>query len=89
MSDDAGRAEAIRAQIRALVGEYHAAAFTPRSFVPGETPVQVSGRVFGANELQYLVDSGLDFWLTTGRFAAEFERAFAKVMGARHAMRAR
>ena len=86
MSDDAGRAEAIRAQIRALVGDYHAAAFVPRPFVAGETPVPVSGRVFGANELQYLVDSGLDFWLTTGRFAAEFERAFAKVMGARHAM---
>jgi CDP-6-deoxy-D-xylo-4-hexulose-3-dehydrase len=79
-------ADAIRARIRALVAEYHTAAFEEREFVPGETPVPVSGRVFGANELQHLVDSGLDFWLTTGRFAARFERAFAKVMGARHAM---
>jgi CDP-6-deoxy-D-xylo-4-hexulose-3-dehydrase len=86
MSDHAGRAEALRAQIRALVGEYHAAAFTPGPFVPGETPVPVSGRVFGANEVQHLVDAGLDFWLTTGRFATQFERAFARVMGARHAM---
>ena len=31
----------------------------------GETPVPVSGKVFGANEVQHLVDSGLDFWLTT------------------------
>ncbi|MFI5312150.1 MAG: lipopolysaccharide biosynthesis protein RfbH, partial [Gemmatimonadales bacterium] len=83
---DQATADAIRARIGALVAEYHAAAFPSRTFVPGETPVPVSGRVFGASELQHLVDSGLDFWLTTGRFAAQFERAFAKVMGARHAM---
>ena len=80
------RAEAIRAQIRALVAEYHEEAFAPSAFVPGQSAVPVSGRVFGANEVQHLVDSGLDFWLTTGRFAAQFERAFAKVMSARHAM---
>ena len=86
MAEQPSRADAIRAQIRALVAEYHDAAFAPPEFVPGESPVPVSGRVFGANDIQHLVDSGLDFWLTTGRFAARFERAFAKVMGARHAM---
>jgi CDP-6-deoxy-D-xylo-4-hexulose-3-dehydrase len=86
VTEDPARSEAIRARIRALVAEYHDAAFVPRPFIPGETLVPVSGRVFGANELQHLVDSGLDFWLTTGRFAAQFERAFARVMGARHAM---
>lgn len=82
----ADRAEAIRAQIRALVAEYHEAAFAPQPFVPGESPVPVSGRVFGASDVQHLVDAGLDFWLTTGRFAAQFERRFAQVMSARHAM---
>ena len=82
----ADRAEAIRAQIRALVAEYHEAAFAPQPFVPGESPVPVSGRVFGAGDVQHLVDAGLDFWLTTGRFDAQFERRFAQVMGARHAM---
>ena len=86
MTDFATRAGAIRAQIEGLVAEYHAVAFVPQVFVPGETPVPVSGRVFGASEVQHLVNAGLDFWLTTGRFAAQFERAFAKVMGARHAM---
>ena len=66
------RAEAIRAQIRALVAEYHEEAFAPSPFVPGQSAVPVSGRVFGASEVQHLVDSGLDFWLTTGRFAAQF-----------------
>ena len=53
--------------------------------MPGETPVPVSGRVFGAEELQHLVEASLDFWLTTGRFAAQFEREFARFVGVRDA----
>jgi CDP-6-deoxy-D-xylo-4-hexulose-3-dehydrase len=79
-------AEQLRSQILELVGEYFESAFQPRDFVPGETPVPVSGRVFDARELQLLVESGLDFWLTTGRFAAQFERRFAEDFGARHAI---
>lgn len=80
------KSSALRAQILELVGQYYAEAFPAREFVPGETPVPVSGRVFDATELQYLVDAGLDFWLTTGRFAAQFEQEFAQVFGLRHAM---
>jgi CDP-6-deoxy-D-xylo-4-hexulose-3-dehydrase len=80
------KARAIRAQIMELVAAYHAEAFPVREFVPGETTVPVSGKVFDATELQYVVDAGLDFWLTTGRFAAQFEREFAKLFGLRHAM---
>jgi CDP-6-deoxy-D-xylo-4-hexulose-3-dehydrase len=79
-------ADALRARILDLVAEYHEAAFPPRPFIPGETPVPVSGRVFGAREMSHLVDASLDMWLTTGRFAAQFERAFARVMGVRHAL---
>lgn len=80
------RAIALREQILALVGEYYGTAFPLQEFVPGETSVPVSGRVFDATELQHLVDASLDFWLTTGRFAAQFEREFARVFGLRHAM---
>ncbi|MES2523785.1 MAG: lipopolysaccharide biosynthesis protein RfbH [Gemmatimonadota bacterium] len=83
MSD---RRSELREQIRALVAEYHAAAFEPGAFVAGASPVPVSGKVFGAEELQHLVDAGLDFWLTTGRFAAQFERQFAQRMNVRHAI---
>jgi CDP-6-deoxy-D-xylo-4-hexulose-3-dehydrase len=48
--------------------------------------VPVSGKVFDQNELKLLVDSSLDFWLTTGRYAEKFEKSFAKVMGMKHAM---
>jgi CDP-6-deoxy-D-xylo-4-hexulose-3-dehydrase len=75
----------LRGQIRDLVGEYHAAAFAPRPFVPGVTPVPVAGRVFDAEDIQSLMEATLDFWLTTGRFAAQFEKSFARYFGIRTA----
>jgi CDP-6-deoxy-D-xylo-4-hexulose-3-dehydrase len=80
------RAETLRRQILALVADYYEAAFAPKPFIPGESPVPVAGRVFDASELQRLVEASLDFWLTTGRFAAQFEREFARFMGVRHAI---
>lgn len=80
------RANELRARIRDLVAEYFDAAFAAHEFIPGETSVPVSGRVFDAAELQHLMDAGLDFWLTTGRFAAQFEKEFAAVFGLRHAL---
>ena len=79
-------AEALRERILTLVQEFHDLQFAPRAFVPGETPVPVSGRVFDADELLHLVDSSLDFWLTTGRYARQFELQFAKAVGVRHAL---
>ena len=75
----------LREQIRRLVADYHDAAFAPQPFVPGETPVPVAGRVFDAEDIQALMEATLDFWLTTGRFAAQFEKAFARYFGIRTA----
>jgi len=77
------RKQELRRQILDLVGEYCAEAFPPRAFVPGESPVPISGKVFDAAEMRLLVDSSLDFWLTTGRFAARFEKEFARWLGIR------
>ena len=77
------RKQELRRQILDLVGEYCAEAFPPRAFVPGESPVPISGKVFDAAEMRLLVDSSLDFWLTTGRFAAQFEKEFARWLGIR------
>jgi CDP-6-deoxy-D-xylo-4-hexulose-3-dehydrase len=78
-----GRADELRQKIRELTAEYYGEAFPAKPFVPGETPVQVAGRVFDAAEMESLIDSALDFWLTTGRFAERFEREFAKFIGVR------
>lgn len=79
-------ADELRAQIQELVGEYYAVAFEPKPFVAGQSAVPVSGKVFDQQELLHLVDASLDFWLTTGRFAANFEREFAKYWGLRFAL---
>ena len=80
------RADELRAEILGLVAEYHRSAFPAPEFVPGETPVPVSGRVFDERDVQALVESALDFWLTTGRFAAEFEARFAEFAGVPYAV---
>jgi len=79
-------ADKIRDEILSLVAKYYQAAWPEEPFVPGETPVPVSGRVFDADELVHLVDASLDFWLTTGRYADQFEEEFARFMGVRHAI---
>jgi CDP-6-deoxy-D-xylo-4-hexulose-3-dehydrase len=81
-----GRPDELRRQIEALVREYHAEAFPTRAFIPGQTPIPVSGKVFDAAEMVSLTEASLDFWLTTGRFAAAFEERFAEWLGLRHAV---
>ncbi len=78
-------AEALRAQILDLVRAYHRVAFQKAPFSPGQTPIPYAGRVFDDDELLHLVDASLDFWLTAGRFAEQFEREFARFFGVRHA----
>jgi CDP-6-deoxy-D-xylo-4-hexulose-3-dehydrase len=80
------KAQRLRARILKLTGEYFQEAFPSREFIPGVSPVPVSGKVFDAAELQSLVDSSLDFWLTTGRFAEQFEKEFSRWWGLRHAI---
>jgi CDP-6-deoxy-D-xylo-4-hexulose-3-dehydrase len=73
----------LRAEIKRLTAEYHRVAFARGAFRPGEDPVPVSGMVFDADEMEHLVDASLDFWLTTGRFADQFEREFPRFIGVR------
>jgi CDP-6-deoxy-D-xylo-4-hexulose-3-dehydrase len=79
-------AKELRQRLHGLVDEYYAAAFGPREFQPGVSAVPVAGRVFDADDLGHLLDATLDFWLTTGRFAAEFETRFARLFGVRSAV---
>ena len=70
----------LRRQILDLVREFHAAA-PKKPFRPGEDPVRYAGRYFDEQELVGLVDSSLDFWLTAGRYADEFEAGLAGFLG--------
>jgi CDP-6-deoxy-D-xylo-4-hexulose-3-dehydrase len=74
----------LRSQISQLVQQYADIVHAPKPFVPGVTPVPVSGKVIGAKELQLMVEASLDGWLTTGRFNALFEDRLAKFLGVQH-----
>ncbi|MBF0460529.1 MAG: lipopolysaccharide biosynthesis protein RfbH [Magnetococcales bacterium] len=55
-------------------------------FIPGQSRIPYGGRVFDEQELIHLVDSSLDFWLTTGRYADRFEAEFAQFLGVRRCL---
>jgi CDP-4-dehydro-6-deoxyglucose reductase, E1 len=76
----------LRDQILALSEQYAELAHGAKPFVAGTSVVPPSGKVLGAQEMRLLVDSCLDFWLTTGRFNAEFELKLAKATGTRRTL---
>ncbi len=79
------KARRLKEQILELTKQYHAEAFPERAFVPGESAVQVSGKVIDGDDICAVVESGLDAWFTTGRWAEDFERKLARFFGLRSA----
>ena len=43
-----------------------------------------SGKILDKHDLFNLIDASLDMWLTTGRFAEEFETKFPKILGRKY-----
>ncbi len=54
-------------------------------FIAGETPIPVTGKVFGEPEIEAAINASTDFWLTSGPYTEKFESRFAKTVGMRHA----
>ncbi len=75
----------LREQILQLAERYFEQKFSPQTFVAGESSVPVAGKVLDAADLRNLIDASLDCWLTTGRFAAQFEKQFARYFDIRGA----
>jgi CDP-6-deoxy-D-xylo-4-hexulose-3-dehydrase len=57
----------------------------PAEFLPGRTPVPVTGKYFDSAEIEMAIKASLDFWLTAGPFTTDFESKLAKRVGVRHA----
>lgn len=79
----AEKASQLRKQILELTAQYAAEAAASGEFIPGVTPVPVSGKVIDGADVSAVVDSALDAWFTTGRFADAFERHLASFVGVR------
>ncbi|MGA9587943.1 MAG: lipopolysaccharide biosynthesis protein RfbH [Terracidiphilus sp.] len=79
------RAIQIRRQILDLCTQYSQETRSLEEFIPGQSPVPVSGKVIDGEDIGAVVDSALDAWFTTGRFAEDFERKLARFVGVRSA----
>jgi CDP-6-deoxy-D-xylo-4-hexulose-3-dehydrase len=81
-----GRTDIKRKKILSLVKSYYKERPQTTKFVPGNDYVNYAGRIYDENELLNLVDSSLDFWLTAGRYALEFESRLARFLGVRYCL---
>lgn len=74
-----------RKQIKDLVTKYyHEFKEKKDAFQEGDR-ITYAARVYDEKEMCALTDAMLDFWLTTGRFAEQFEKQFAEWMGVKYA----
>ena len=78
--------EAIRKRILELVKDYYREKIEKKGFDPTRDKVHYAGRVFDSRELTYLIDAGLDFFLTANRYAERFETEFAEYLGLSNAL---
>lgn len=76
----------IRKEIFNKVKELYWLRKNQEKFISGETRINYAGRVYDDKEMISLVDSSLDFWLTAGRYAKQFEENFAKFLGVKHCL---
>lgn len=83
---DRAMAEVYRQMITLEIPQFYGHANAPQPFVPGQSTVPVSGRVYGPEEIENLVESALDFWLTAGRFNEAFEKRLAEFLGVEHVL---
>lgn len=67
-------------EILELVKEYCNTYHVPKQYQPGDR-IPYAGRVYDEEEMVNLVDSALEFWLTSGQYTEKFEQDFAKYIG--------
>ena len=79
--------EQIRQEIFSKIRDLHnLRKQTGQTFIPGTAPIPYAGRVFDEKEMIALVDASLDFWLTTGRYAEQFEKGLAEFLGMKYCL---
>ncbi|HLD60191.1 MAG TPA: lipopolysaccharide biosynthesis protein RfbH [Candidatus Bilamarchaeaceae archaeon] len=76
----------IKRAIFNLVKQFYLSKSNKSKFEPGETAIPYAGRVYDEQEIINLVDSSLDFWLTAGKYAQEFEKEFATFFGSKYCL---
>ncbi len=75
-----------RVDILKSVRDWFSSNQSDTEFLPGKTPIPVSGKVIDEDDIASLVDACLDGWLTAGRFTEEFQRSLARYIGVRDSL---
>lgn len=71
----------LRQEIMQKINEYYKMFHVKHeSFIPGGSRIPYAGRIYDEKELQNLVDTALDFWLTAGEYTEKFEQGLADFM---------
>lgn len=84
MEDEASEERELREQIIDMTKRfYHLKHNNKNQFTPGDK-ISYGGRVFDEKEMSNLIDSSLDFWLTSGKYVNQFEKEFAAFLGVRY-----
>lgn len=75
----------LKQEILEKVKEYHNIKYREKKeFKGGETYINYGGRFFDEKEMVNLVDSSLDFWLTSGPWVQKFEKQMAEYLGVKY-----
>ena len=74
--------EQARKKLSELAGDYCELYHKRKEYEPGDH-ISYGGRFYDRQEMENLVDSSLEFWLTAGRYVKEFEKEFAAWLGVR------
>ena len=75
-----------RLEILGLVEKHYSNLKPNADFIPGETPVSVSGKKVDGRDISKIVEAALDGWFTSGRFTNQFQKELAEYVGVRSAL---
>lgn len=77
--------ESLKGRVNALAKDIFEELHSAKKFMPGESPIPVTGKYFGVEEIASAMIASGEFWLTAGPYTADFERLLAQRVGMRHA----
>jgi CDP-6-deoxy-D-xylo-4-hexulose-3-dehydrase len=77
--------ESLKGRVNALAKDIFEELHSAKKFLPGESPIPVTGKYFGVEEIASAMMASGEFWLTAGPHTENFERQIAQRVGVRHA----
>ena len=79
MTQDKAKEEILK-MVEEYCSKYHN---QPKEYKEGDR-IPYAGRVYDSEEMVNLVDSSLEFWLTSGRYTQQFEKGLAEYLGVKY-----